>query len=76
MCAIFLWGTVAVVAAIVKSGLRIMPHSGGRVGRGIYLASENAKRSVAGCRGVCDRPDRVRFLNAGSMGKNQWRMCD
>ena len=36
--------TVAVVAAIVKSGLRIMPHSGGRVGKGIYLASENAKR--------------------------------
>lgn len=35
---------VAVVAAIVKSGLRIMPHSGGRVGKGIYLASENAKR--------------------------------
>ena len=35
-----LWhGTnVAVVAAIIKSGLRIMPHSGGRVGRGIYLA--------------------------------------
>jgi len=40
-----LWhGTnVAVVAAIVGSGLRIMPHSGGRVGRGIYLASENGK---------------------------------
>ena len=35
-----LWhGTnVAVVAAILKSGLRIFPHSGGRVGRGIYLA--------------------------------------
>jgi len=33
----------AVVAAILKSGLRIMPHSGGRVGKGIYLASENAK---------------------------------
>lgn len=35
-----LWhGTnVAVVAAIFKGGLRIMPHSGGRVGRGIYLA--------------------------------------
>ena len=34
-----LWhGTkVAVVAAILKSGLRIMPHSGGRVGKGIYL---------------------------------------
>lgn len=40
-----LWhGTnVAVVAAIINSGLRIMPHSGGRVGKGIYLASENAK---------------------------------
>src|SRR5262249_53144246 len=40
-----LWhGTnVAVVAAICKTGLRIMPHSGGRVGRGIYLASENGK---------------------------------
>lgn len=40
-----LWhGTqVAVVVAILKSGLRIMPHSGGRVGRGIYLASENGK---------------------------------
>jgi poly [ADP-ribose] polymerase len=40
-----LWhGTnVAVVAAILKSGLRIMPHSGGRVGSGIYLASENGK---------------------------------
>lgn len=31
------------VAAILKSGLRIMPHSGGRVGSGIYFASENAK---------------------------------
>lgn len=40
-----LWhGTnVAVVAAILKSGLRIMPHSGGRVGRGIYLADCQAK---------------------------------
>ncbi|CAN0537583.1 unnamed protein product, partial [Ectocarpus sp. 12 AP-2014] len=53
-----LWhGTnVAVVAAIVKSGLRIMPHSGGRVGKGIYLASENAKsrqyvRPAYGARG-------------------------
>lgn len=48
---------VAVVAAIVKSGLRIMPHSGGRVGRGIYLASENAKRCVcaySGC--ACEGP--------------------
>ncbi len=40
-----LWhGTnVAVVAAICGTGLRIMPHSGGRVGRGIYFASENGK---------------------------------
>lgn len=40
-----LWhGTnVAVVAAILKAGLRIMPHSGGLVGRGIYFASEYAK---------------------------------
>ena len=40
-----LWhGTnIAVVAAILKSGLRIMPSAGGRVGRGIYLASEHSK---------------------------------
>eukprot|EP00755_Sulcionema_specki_P012476 Sspe_Gene.51506::Locus_28593_Transcript_1_1_Confidence_1.000_Length_1382::g.51506::m.51506/K10798/PARP; poly [ADP-ribose] polymerase len=40
-----LWhGTnVAVVVAILKTGLRIMPHSGGRVGKGIYFASENCK---------------------------------
>jgi poly [ADP-ribose] polymerase len=42
-----LWhGTnIAVVVAILKTGLRIMPHSGGRVGRGIYHASENSKSS-------------------------------
>ena len=40
-----LWhGTnVAVIAAILNSGLRIMPHSGGRVGKGLYFASELAK---------------------------------
>lgn len=40
-----LWhGTnIAVVAAILSSGLRIMPNSGGRVGKGIYLASEANK---------------------------------
>lgn len=45
-----LWhGTnIAVVAAILKSGLRIMPHSGGRVGRGIYFASENSKSASYG----------------------------
>ena len=47
-----LWhGTnVAVVAAILNSGLRIMPHSGGRVGKGIYLASENS--CVCGAREI------------------------
>lgn len=45
-----LWhGTnVAVVAAILTSGLRIMPHSGGRVGKGIYFASENSKSASYG----------------------------
>lgn len=40
-----LWhGTnIAVVAPIITSGLRIMPHSGGRVGAGIYLASMQEK---------------------------------
>ena len=40
-----LWhGTnIAVVAPIITSGLRIMPHSGGRVGSGIYLASMQEK---------------------------------
>lgn len=42
-----LWhGTnIAVVAAILKTGLRIMPHAGGRVGRGLYFATENGKSS-------------------------------
>ena len=49
-----LWhGTnVAVVATILKSGLRIMPHSGGRVGRGIYFASENSKSAGYGVSSV------------------------
>jgi poly [ADP-ribose] polymerase len=33
----------AVVASCLEGGLRIMPHSGGRVGKGIYLASEHGK---------------------------------
>ncbi|XP_074861367.1 protein mono-ADP-ribosyltransferase PARP3 isoform X2 [Carettochelys insculpta] len=46
-----LWhGTkVAVVAAILKSGLRIMPHSGGRVGKGLYFASEASKSLGYSC---------------------------
>ena len=40
-----LWhGTnIAVAAAICSSGMRIMPNSGGRVGKGIYLANQSAK---------------------------------
>lgn len=43
-----LWhGTnIAVVAAILKAGLRIMPHACGRVGRGLYLASEQSKSAA------------------------------
>jgi poly [ADP-ribose] polymerase len=36
----------AVVASCIQGGLRIMPHSGGRVGKGIYLASEHGKSSA------------------------------
>lgn len=63
-----LWhGTnVAVVAAIVGSGLRIMPHSGGRVGRGIYLASENGKSiGYVGWAGKTG----VMFLAEAALGK-------
>jgi poly [ADP-ribose] polymerase len=63
-----LWhGTnVAVVAAILGGGLRIMPHSGGRVGRGIYLASENGKSAqyVGTARGVG-----IMFLAEAALGK-------
>lgn len=43
-----LWhGTnIAVVAAILKAGLRIMPHARGRVGRGLYLANEHTKSAA------------------------------
>ncbi|XP_022047918.2 protein mono-ADP-ribosyltransferase PARP3 [Acanthochromis polyacanthus] len=63
-----LWhGTnIAVVAAILKSGLRIMPHSGGRVGRGIYFASENCKS--AGYVHTCKNTG-VMFLNEVALGK-------
>lgn len=61
-----LWhGTnVAVVAAILKAGLRIMPHSGGLVGRGIYFASEHAKSSwyVGPHYGKFEGEDQVGFM--------------
>lgn len=63
-----LWhGTnVAVVTAILKTGLRIMPHSGGRVGRGIYFASENNKS--AGYVGTAHGKG-IMFLNEVAIGK-------
>ncbi|NXV72942.1 PARP3 polymerase, partial [Atlantisia rogersi] len=64
-----LWhGTnVAVVAAILKSGLRIMPHSGGRVGKGIYFASENSKS--AGYVGYTSQRVGIMFLSEVALGK-------
>jgi poly [ADP-ribose] polymerase 2/3/4 len=46
-----LWhGTnIAVVAPILTNGLRIMPHSGGRVGAGIYLACLQEKSAQYTC---------------------------
>jgi poly [ADP-ribose] polymerase len=64
-----LWhGTnVAVVAAICKTGLRIMPHSGGRVGKGIYTASENGKS--IGYMGWAKGNIGVMFLAEVALGK-------
>ena len=64
-----LWhGTnVAVVAAICNSGLRIMPHSGGRVGKGIYTASENGKS--IGYMGWAKGNIGVMFLAEVALGK-------
>lgn len=67
-----LWhGTnVAVVAAILGSGLRIMPHSGGRVGKGIYLASEQAKSAgYVGCAQDGKQRTGVMFLVEAALGK-------
>ncbi|XP_077581623.1 protein mono-ADP-ribosyltransferase PARP3 isoform X2 [Stigmatopora nigra] len=63
-----LWhGTnIAVVAAILKSGLRIMPHSGGRVGRGIYFASENYKSA---CYVRTSKNTGVMFLSEVALGR-------
>jgi poly [ADP-ribose] polymerase 2/3/4 len=64
-----LWhGTnVAVVAAICKTGMRIMPHSGGRVGKGIYLASENGKS--INYMGWASGGQGVMFLAEAALGK-------
>ncbi len=64
---------MAVCAAILKEGLRIMPHSGGRVGRGLYFASENAKSA-----GYVRPVDRVAvmFLNEVALGKEKTITAD
>jgi poly [ADP-ribose] polymerase 2/3/4 len=69
-----LWhGTnIAVVAAILKTGLRIMPAvNGGRVGRGIYLA-DKLEKSVSYVR-PARRPDGsqfgIAFLSQAAMGR-------
>ncbi|XP_013068782.2 protein mono-ADP-ribosyltransferase PARP3-like [Biomphalaria glabrata] len=70
-----LWhGTnVAVVAAILKTGLRIMPHSGGRVGRGIYFASEYNKSAGY----VCPAQGQgILFLNEVALGKQHKILMD
>jgi len=67
-----LWhGTsVAVVVAILKSGLRIMPHSGGRVGKGIYFASENGKSSgYVGTTQDEKKTVGIMFLNEAVLGE-------
>mmetsp|Transcript_6425 Transcript_6425/g.19446 ORF Transcript_6425/g.19446 Transcript_6425/m.19446 type:complete len:866 (+) Transcript_6425:173-2770(+) len=65
-----LWhGTnIAVVAPICKSGLRIMPNAGGRVGKGIYLASENAK-SYGYTQRCCQRNIGCMFLVEAALGR-------
>ncbi|XP_074734936.1 protein mono-ADP-ribosyltransferase PARP3 isoform X2 [Strix uralensis] len=71
-----LWhGTnVAVIAAILKSGLRIMPHSGGRVGKGIYFASENSKSACyVGC---TSKKVGIMFLTEVALGKSYRITCD
>jgi len=68
-----LWhGTnVAVCSAILKTGLRIMPHSGGRVGRGLYFASENNKSAgyVQTAKNNKGKDIGIMFLNEVALGK-------
>lgn len=61
---------VAVVAAILNSGLRIMPHSGGRVGKGIYFASEHSKSAgYVGPANFKGKSTAVMFLAEVALGK-------
>jgi len=57
---------VAVFAAILSTGIRIMPHSGGRVGRGLYFADIIAK-SASYC-GLSGKTGLI-LLNEVAIGK-------
>jgi len=70
-----LWhGTnVAVIVAILSGGLRIMPHSGGRVGKGIYFASEISKSAnYVRCTGSTG----ILFLSEVVLGKQHSLLQD
>lgn len=75
-----LWhGTnVAVVVACLSGGLRIMPHSGGRVGKGIYFASEHGKS--ANYVRTDSKGTGIMFLSEVALGKehhitrDDWRL--
>jgi len=57
---------VAVFAAILTTGLKIMPHSGGRVGRGLYFADMIGKSA-----GYCGLHNNIGLLllNEVALGK-------
>jgi len=58
---------IAVVVSCIKGGLRIMPHSGGRVGKGLYLADmhgKSAQYTATNGDGVG-----IMFLMEGALGK-------
>ncbi|KAM6197506.1 LOW QUALITY PROTEIN: protein mono-ADP-ribosyltransferase PARP3-like [Sarcoramphus papa] len=71
-----LWhGTnVAVITAILQSKLRIVPHSGGRVGKCIYFASENSRSACyVGC---TSKKAGIMFLMEVALGKTYRITCD
>ncbi|NXB83429.1 PARP3 polymerase, partial [Vidua chalybeata] len=71
-----LWhGTnMAEVVAILKSGLHIVPHPGGRLGEGIYFASENSKSAChVGC---TSKKVGIMFLTEVALGKPYRITCN
>lgn len=60
---------IGCISAILSTGLRIMPNSGGRVGRGIYLASENGK-SQQYTRPACRNRVGCMFLVEAALGQS------